>query len=101
VEAAGAVEVFNRVFYAASPDVRCTVEDLIAEGDRVAARWTMRGTHRGELYGIPATGKSVTVASMSLYRLREGKIGEGFLLMDNFGLLQQLGVVLAPGSPAA
>ena len=60
----------------AFPDVRVTVEDMIAEGDRVAARVTMRGTHLGEFEGIAPTGKRVEVRAMDMYRITDGKIVE-------------------------
>jgi steroid delta-isomerase-like uncharacterized protein len=82
----------------AFPDLHITIEgDLIAEGDYVAERWTLEGTHQGELTGIPATGKRVKVAGMSISRLVDGKQVEHWSVMDQFGLLQQLGVIPMPG----
>ena len=85
------------MYLAAFPDLRFTLEHLVAEGDIVAARLTARGTHRGELLGIPATGRQVTLAVMDLYRLSGGKIAEQWVLIDALGLLQQLGAVPGPG----
>lgn len=79
----------------AYPDLKLTIEDEIAEGDKVAFRWTMTGTQKGELLGIPATGKQVTQSGMTLYRLANAKIAELWFLADNLGLMQQLGVVPA------
>ncbi len=62
--------------HAAFPDMRITVEDMIAEGDRVAARVTMRGTHQGEFQGITPTGKRVQVRAMDMFRIADGKIVE-------------------------
>jgi steroid delta-isomerase-like uncharacterized protein len=62
--------------HAAFPDMRITVEDMIAEGDRVAARVSMRGTHQGEFQGIAATGKRVQVQAMDMFRIADGKIVE-------------------------
>lgn len=80
------------------PDARFTVEDMIAEGDRVAARLTMRGTHLGPMNGVPPTGRTVVVSGMSIERVAEGRIVEGWNENDALGLLQQLGVVPPPPS---
>ncbi len=77
----------------AFPDLKLSIDDAIAEGDQVAARWTMRGTHQGELYGIPATGKQVTQEGAVVYRLVNARIAELWFYPDNLGLMQQLGVV--------
>ena len=87
------------MYRAAFPDLHFTVEHLVAEGDLVVARYTVRGTHRGELLGIPPTGAQVTLAAMELYRLADGKIAEQWVAMDALGLLQQLGALPAPGQP--
>ncbi len=63
---------------AAFPDIQTTIEDLIAEGDKVVKRYTIRGTHRGEFQGIPPTGKQVTITGITIYRLAGGKIVEGW-----------------------
>jgi steroid delta-isomerase-like uncharacterized protein len=73
-----------------------TFEDLIAEGDRVAERWTGRGTHRGELQGIPPTGKRVEVPGSVFYRIVGGKIVEFRGQFDTMSLMQQLGVIASP-----
>ncbi len=88
---------FLATWRAAFPDLQITVEDMIAEGDRVAARWTLRGTHRGDFLGVPATGRQVTVAGMEFYRLADGQIAERWAVVDIAGLLRQL----APPPPAA
>lgn len=82
-------------YRAAYPDLRVTVEDQLAEGDRVATRWTARGTHQGELLGIPATGKETTVTGLTIDRIENGKIIESWNNWDTLGMLQQLGVVPA------
>ncbi len=84
-------------FREAFPDARFTVEDMVAEGDRVAVRLTMRGTHRGSLNGIPPTGREVTVTGMSIERVVEGRIVEGWNQNDALGMLGQLGVLPPPG----
>jgi steroid delta-isomerase-like uncharacterized protein len=77
-------------------DARITVDDQFAEGDRVATRWTARGTHSGEIAGIAATGKEVTVSGLTFTRLEGGKIVEEFTNGDTLGMLVQLGAVPAP-----
>jgi steroid delta-isomerase-like uncharacterized protein len=89
------------MFLAAFPDLRTTVEDLIAEGDKVAARWTFRGTHQGELMGIPPTGKQVTGTGMSVTRLANGKMAESWVNFDALGMMQQLGAAPGPGQAAS
>jgi len=85
------------LYITAFPDARFTVEDEIADGDRVASRYTFRGTHRGELLGIPPTGKQVTVTEIIINRIVNGKTEEGWLNFDALGMMQQLGVIPAPG----
>lgn len=75
------------------PDFHVATEDLIAEGDKVAIRWIVTATHQGELMGIPATGKEVTWTGMTIWRLEDGKMVEGWWSKDMLGLLQQLGVI--------
>jgi steroid delta-isomerase-like uncharacterized protein len=75
------------------PDFRLTVEDEIAAGDKVAARWTMTGTQEGEAFGVPATGKQVIHSGMTFYRLSNAKIVEIWFLADTLGMLQQLGAI--------
>jgi steroid delta-isomerase-like uncharacterized protein len=88
-----------RLFRAAFPDQWWQIEDLIAEGDRVVARTTMRGTHRGDFFGIPATGRAVTLPGVHVMRVADGKIAEHWGSNDDLGLLRQLGALPAP-SPA-
>ena len=96
-----AIRQFNRQAGAAFPDVQVTVEDLIAEGDQVAARWAMRGTHLGELRGgIAPTGKSFAVTGTTTFRLVDGQVAEAWGNVDYFGLFLQLGLVAPPGSAA-
>ncbi|HEV8353451.1 MAG TPA: ester cyclase [bacterium] len=76
----------------AFPDMQATVDEQIAEGDLVVTRGTMRGTHSGALEGIPATGKTVSVTGVEIFRIRDGKIVEGWHWEDEAGLLRQLGV---------
>ena len=85
------------VYLIAFPDARFTVEDEIAEGERVASRYTFYGTHQGELMGIPPTGKQVTVTGMIINRIVNGKSEEGWLNFDALGMMQQLGILPPPG----
>jgi steroid delta-isomerase-like uncharacterized protein len=78
------------------PDWHSTFEELIAEGDKVAERWTGRGTHRGELQGIPPTGKRVEVPGSVFYRIVGGKIVEFRGQLDMMSLMQQIGAAPAP-----
>ena len=78
---------------AAFPDFAVTVEDAVAEGDTVAVRVTLRGTHRGPLLGIPPTGKPIEIVGMSLWRLADGRISERWESADLLGLMQQLGAI--------
>ena len=84
-------------FFAAFPDMRLTIEDLIAEGDTVAARLTYRGTHQGEFQGIAPTGKQISMSSIDVVRIAGGKIVEEWESPDFLGLLQQLGAIPTPG----
>ena len=81
----------------AFPDLHFTIDEQIAEGNTVVTRWTAQGTHNGELAGLPATGKPATVVGMGVDRVENGKIVESWGLFDQFGMLQQLGVISAPG----
>jgi steroid delta-isomerase-like uncharacterized protein len=85
-----------RLFRAAFPDGRSQIEDLIAEGDRVVARWTDGGTHRGAWMGVAPTGKRVTMTGIDIYRIEQGRITEYWCNEDELGLLRQLGAVPEP-----
>ena len=80
-------------YRSAYSDARITVDEQIAEGDKVASRWTGRGTHDGDLMGVAPTGKQVTVSGLTLSRLANGKVVEEYTNWDTFGMMQQLGVV--------
>ena len=81
---------------AAFPDRKNTIDDLIAEGDKVVIRTTFSGTHLAEIEGIPATGKQVTQPSISIFQLLNGKIVGGWYASDNLSMMQQLGVIPVP-----
>jgi steroid delta-isomerase-like uncharacterized protein len=74
----------------AVPDLRVTIEHQFSEGDYVATRWTARGTHEGELMGVPATGRDVTLTGITVSRCQDGKIVEEWEVSDVFGLLHQI-----------
>jgi len=90
------VKQWLTMFAAAFPDGHQVIEDMVAEEDRVVARTTFNGTQQGEMQGIPATGKNVSIPSITIFRLDNGKIAEGWLVNDSLGMMQQLGVVPAP-----
>ena len=75
------------------PDIQWTVEELISEGDKVAARFTMRGTHRGTFMGVPPTEKPITVQAINIYHLKNGQIVREYGAPDLLGLLAQIGAL--------
>jgi len=77
--------------------LRVTVEDMIAEGDKVVTRYIAYGTPRGDVMGIPARGKTFTMTAIDILRFEDGKITEHWIESDQLGMLQQLGVIPAPG----
>ena len=81
------------LYRTAFPDLRLTVEDIIAEGETVVTRWSCRGTHKGDLLGIAPTGKQINISGVTIARLSNGKLAEGYVNWDALGLMQQLGVV--------
>jgi steroid delta-isomerase-like uncharacterized protein len=81
---------------AAFPDIHWVVEETVASGDKVVTRFTWTGTHRGTFLGVPASGRSVSVKGVVIDRLAAGKMADSRILMDNFTMMQQLGVI--PGA---
>jgi predicted ester cyclase len=79
------------------PDLESTIEDLIAERDKIVAHWRAQATHRGEYMGIPPTGNRVNFTGISIYRIEGGKIAESWGVSDLLGMMQQLGAVSGPG----
>jgi steroid delta-isomerase-like uncharacterized protein len=77
------------------PDIQVTIEDIIAEGDKVVVRNTWRGTHHGEFNGIPATGNRVEITGIVIWRIADGLIAERWAVIDTLTLLRQLGVIPA------
>ncbi len=87
------------MFRGAFPDLHLTVEDSIAEDDKVVHRWTMTGTHQGELMGIAATGKHMGWSGITIVRLEDSMIVERWANVDILGILQQVGAIPGPGGP--
>jgi steroid delta-isomerase-like uncharacterized protein len=73
-----------------------TLEDVVAEGDRVVVRWTGHGTHSGEFMGIPPTGQSFSIAGIDVIRFEDGRMAEHWHVVDQLALMQQLGLIPAP-----
>jgi steroid delta-isomerase-like uncharacterized protein len=90
------LKAFARALFAAFPDFHVVIDDEVAEGDKVAKIWTLHATQQGEFQGIPATGKSVTMKGITVYRIANGKIAELTWSYDMLGLLQQLGAIPVP-----
>jgi steroid delta-isomerase-like uncharacterized protein len=87
------------LFLAGYPDLHWTIEDTIAENDKVVACWTISGTHRGEYMEIPATNKKVSIDGITIHHIAGGKIMDSYSNWDVLGMMQQLGVVSALGLP--
>jgi len=87
------VEQGARMLHAAFPDWRHTIEDMIVEGDKVAVRMTIRGTHKGDFLGVPATGKEVAFTNICIFRIAGGKIAEAWQEIDMMSVMQQIGAI--------
>jgi steroid delta-isomerase-like uncharacterized protein len=85
------------MIHGAFPDLRATIEDAIAEGDKVVVRKTWTGTHEGEFMGVPSTGKRVRFEGIVIWRIEAGQLAERWASIDRFGLMEQLGVLPRPG----
>ena len=82
------------MYISAFPDLNVTVEDVIAEGEQVVTRWTIRGTHQGEIEEFgPPTGKQIELEGITIHRIEDGKIAEEWERYDNLSIMQQLGLV--------
>ena len=88
---------FAAMYRTVFPDIHFNVDNQIAEGDMVVTRFTITGTHQGELMGVPPTGKQVTVTGINIHRIADGKMVEGWSNTDILGMMQQLGVIPAEG----
>ena len=82
-------------FRTAFPDIHWEIEEMVGEGEKVFSRFTWRGTHRGEFFGVPATGRQITVKGMVIDQVVAGKMAESRILMDGLSMMRQLGVVPA------
>jgi steroid delta-isomerase-like uncharacterized protein len=91
------VNLYRTAFH----DLRLSIEDLLAEGETVVARWSCRGVHKGELNDIAPTGKQFAITGVTIARFSNGKIVEGFVNWDALGLMRQLGVVPEPAKSLA
>ena len=91
------IKGFVQMYRSAYPDTDITVEDQIAEGDAVVTRWTARGTHQGELFGVAPSGNRVEVTGITIDRFSEGKAAESWTNYDALGMLQQIGAIPEPG----
>ena len=90
-----ALKQYIGTFLTAFPDIHFTIDDLLAEADKVLWRFTARGTHTGPLMNIPPSGKSTNVTGMVLFRIANDKIAEVWVNFDTLGMLQGMGVILA------
>lgn len=86
-------------FYAAFPDIQWTIEDTVAEKEKVVACWTFSGTHKGDYMGVPPTNKKVSVDGVTIHHMADGKIMDSYSTWDALGLLQQFGVIPAAVQP--
>ena len=99
-EQAEAVKQEAAGFRQGFPDVVSTIEELIAEGDKVVAHWRSRATHQGNYMGIPPTGNRVNFTGISIYRIERGQIAESWGVSDDLGLMRQIGAIPEPGQEA-
>lgn len=81
------------LYRTAFPDLRLTADIMLAEGEMVAVHWQVRGTHQGDLMGIPPSGKPIAITATEIFRFSGGKIAEQWVTVDNIGLLRQIGAV--------
>jgi predicted ester cyclase len=89
-------KIVTAMFKAAFPDMHVTIEEEIAEGDKVATRGYFSGTHKGEFMGIPPTGKTIKISYIDIWRVANGRGKDNWVQMDMLGLMQQLGVIPTP-----
>ncbi len=93
-----ATQQMSQVYATAFPDMSARAEEILVEGNKAVCRWTATATHLGDLMGIPATGKKVTLTGICIERFEGGKIAEHWVNMDQFGLLVQLGAIPVPAA---
>ena len=88
-----------QAYFTAFPDLTITIDDLVAEGDKVTKVWTARCTHTGAFLGIPPTGNRLVVKGIYVYRVQDGRFAENWTSMDFYGMMQQIGAL--PGAQKA
>jgi predicted ester cyclase len=86
-------KVFVSAFITAFPDIHIHIEDTVAEGNKLVTRWSAHGTHKGDLMGVPPTGKEVSITGTAIDRFENGQSVEHWEIIDQLGLMQQLGVI--------
>jgi steroid delta-isomerase-like uncharacterized protein len=92
-------KAFLSMMRGAFPDFHFDIEDLVAEGDKVVARLTVSGTHRGEMMGLAPTGKRIQTSGIEVFRVADGKLAEHWATFDALGMLRQIGIVPVPSPP--
>jgi steroid delta-isomerase-like uncharacterized protein len=97
IHGVGGAKQFVMMLHSAIPDIHFTIVDQVAEGDRVVTRWKAHGTHKGELMGMPPTGKQLTLTATDIDRIANGKIVECWTTMDGPTMLQQMSLMPASG----
>jgi steroid delta-isomerase-like uncharacterized protein len=90
------IKVVVNMFRGGMPDLRVVIEDVIAEGDKVVMRYRIEGTHEGELFGVPPTGRRVSIESITVERVSGGKIREHWRVTETLDMMRQLGAISAP-----
>ena len=91
------VKLLTAQLHSAFPDFKATIDDIVAEGDKVVIRMTWTGTHKGEFMGIPPTGKGISIGVIDIIRVAGGQFVEHWGQMDDMGMMRQLGAIPAPG----
>ncbi len=91
------IKILTAMFRGAFPDSHFTIEDMVAEGDKVATRKTFHGTHGGDFMGMPPTGRVVSMGLIDIVRVSDGRVVEHWAMGDSLGMMQQLGVIPQPG----
>jgi len=90
------VKAVVSMFRSGMPDLEVQIDDMIAEDDKVVVRYTIEGTHEGDLFGVPPTGRRVSIESITIERVSEGKIREHRRITDTLAMMQQLGAIPVP-----
>ena len=91
------IKILTAMFRGAFPDSHFTIEDMVAEGDKVVTRKTFHGTHEGEFMGMPPSGRAVSMGLIDIVRVYDGRVVEHWSVGDSLGMMQQLGVIPQPG----